>query len=209
MRDSNNLPFLERPDLSPFLVHLTKNTKIENGCSAFDNLVNILRKGVVRGSDTTKGFIKGPHGAACFMDIPFFSLKYVLNAKNTDRSRPRYEPYGIVVSKAYAYDRGCRPVLYLSNEEVSALKVPRGELWRVVRFEGADGYAVNWVHEREWRSKRNFELPSGLRAVLVKTPRDAERLRKLIDVEPHRFASTTRSIIPMTVLCQGLPYLQK
>lgn len=207
MRDSNSLPFLERPDLSPFLVHLTKNTKAEDGYSAFDNLAHILRKGVVWGSDTKKGFVKGPHPAACFMDIPFLSLKYVLNAKNTDRSRPRYEPFGIVVSKAYAYDSGCRPVLYLSNKEVSALKVPRGELWRVVRFEGADGYAVNWVHEREWRSRGDFDLPSELRAVLVKAPRDAERLRKLIDSKPHRFASTPLSIIPMTVLCQGLPYL--
>jgi hypothetical protein len=35
-------------------------------------------------SDKSKGFIKGPHGAACFMDVPFAALKYVLTPENTD-----------------------------------------------------------------------------------------------------------------------------
>jgi hypothetical protein len=44
-------------------VHLTKNTKAENGRSAFKNLVKILRTGKILGSENKKGkgFIKGPH----------------------------------------------------------------------------------------------------------------------------------------------------
>lgn len=38
------LPFEERPDLTPYLVHLTKE---KNGRSAFGNLVKILKAGKV------------------------------------------------------------------------------------------------------------------------------------------------------------------
>lgn len=60
MIEFENLPFDVRPDLSPFLVHLTKNTKKEDEFSAFDNLVNVLKLGRIWGSDTKNGFIKGP-----------------------------------------------------------------------------------------------------------------------------------------------------
>lgn len=205
-KDAAELPFLERPDLTPFLVHLTKNTESQDEFSAFDNLVNILREGKVWGS-SRKGFVRGPHSAACFMDIPFLSLKYVLNERNTKPEHPRYEPYGVIVSKQYAYRKGCRPVMYLSNDEITELAIPKSHLWRVVRFEGVKGGAVNWSHEREWRSKGDFSLPSEVRAVLVKSMSDAARLRKILKSESDQFASTPATIIPMSLLCQGLPYL--
>ena len=142
--DSNALPFFQRPDLSPFLVHLTKNTVAEDEFDAFANLVSILKTGEVFGSTTKKGFIKGKSSASCFMDIPLSSLKYILNEANTDPSQPRYEPFGIVVSKEYAYKSGCRPVLYLSDTELKALQIPQNELWRGVKLEGVDGKRVNW-----------------------------------------------------------------
>ena len=80
----DELPFNARPDLSPYLLHLTKNTKVEDDYSAFDNLVNILQVGKIFGSNSSKGFIKGPHKATCFMDIPFQALKYVLTPENAD-----------------------------------------------------------------------------------------------------------------------------
>ena len=131
----DDLPFNSRPDLTPYLLHLTKNTNAEDEYSAFDNLMNILRSGRIWGSGTSKGFIKGKRKAACFMDIPFASLKYVLTPENSDPQNPRYEPYGIAITKNYAYPKGCRPVLYLSNEELEAINLPPDELWRVVRFE--------------------------------------------------------------------------
>jgi hypothetical protein len=205
--DSYTLPFFERPDLSPFLVHLTKNTKADDGNAAFDNLVSILMMGRVNGSTKSTGFIKGTSPASCFMDIPLGCLKYILNEQNTKPDRPRYEPFGVVITKEFAYSNGCRPVLYLSNEEVDKLAIPKTELWRVVRLESVNGKGVNWLHEREWRAKGDFILPSKLRAVLVKDTKSAERLQKRIAQKPDLFTATPASIIPLTVLCQGLPYL--
>ena len=124
MPEFEDLPFNERPDLSPYVIHLTKNTKVENKHSAFENLRSILMHGNIWGSDKDKGFIKGKNKATCFMDIPLASLKYLLNRENTDPDHPRYEPFGIIVSKKLAYKKGCRPVLYLSNSESKRLGIP-------------------------------------------------------------------------------------
>jgi hypothetical protein len=80
-----DLPFYDRPDLTPYLIHLTKSTNEgKRKYSAFDNLVSMLETGEIWGSQR-KGYIKGKNSATCFMDIPFVSLKYVLNKDNTDR----------------------------------------------------------------------------------------------------------------------------
>ncbi|UVM20039.1 hypothetical protein [Pseudomonas wadenswilerensis] len=208
-KESNSLPFIERPDLSPFLIHLTKNTKADDGCSAFDNLVRILKTGKIWGSTKEKGFIKGPNKAACFMDVPFSALKYILNSSNTKSDSPRYEPYGIIVSKTFAHRNGCRPVMYLSNEELRKINIPNEELWRVVRLEGVDGEGINWVHEREWRRKGHFSLPTDPHTVLVKNINNAKKLRKLLRGEREEFKSLPSSIMPLTILCQGLPYKEE
>jgi hypothetical protein len=200
-----DLPFYERPDLTPYLIHLTKNFSEENGHSAFDNLVSILETGEIRG---TRKFIKGSDRAACFMDVPFYSLKYILNEENTDSDDPRYEPFGIYVSKKYAYNKGCRPVFYLSDEEVKQIKIPSCELWRVVKLELSNSGCVSWLHEREWRVKSDFPLPPKC-GVLVRNLSCAEKLQKLLAETPVRFKAKRYSIIPLTVLCQGLPLLQK
>ncbi|MDH1660033.1 hypothetical protein N5E02_01200 [Stenotrophomonas sp. GD03777] len=203
----NDLPFFERPDLSPFLVHLTRNTVKTDKFTAYENLVSILGTGEIFGSTTKSGYIKGGSSAACFMDVPLGSLKYVLNESNTDPKKPRYEAYGVVITKRRAYKDGCRPVLYLSDEELGLLGIPKSELWRVVRLEAVDGTGINWVHEREWRCEGSFTLPSKPIAVLVQTTKDAVRLRNHINNEPEFFRSIPSSIIPLEVLCQGLPYL--
>jgi hypothetical protein len=201
-----DLPFYERPDLTPYLIHLTKNSVDEDGRSAFDNLVSILETGEIWG---TRAFVKGLDRAACFMDVPFYSLKYILNEENTDPNNPRYEAFGIFVSKKYAYNVGCRPVLYLSDEEVTQIKIPNEELWRVVKLELSNSRCVSWLHEREWRVKGDFALPAKRQGVLVRDPACAEKLQKLIAEAPDRFKAKGYSVIPLTVLCQGLPLLQK
>jgi hypothetical protein len=194
-----DLPFDKRPDLTPYLVHLTRGTKEEDGYSAFDNLVNILKKGRIFGSDKKKGFIKGPHPATCLMDVPFVSLKYLFD-------RGRYEPFGVFVTKKFAYKKGCRPVLYLSDLEMEKkLKIPENERWRVVRFEVKEEGWLSWLHEREWRCKGNLALPSNPYGVLVRNANDAARLQKMIQKTPGDFKVKPRSIIPLTVVCQGLP----
>jgi hypothetical protein len=200
----NQLPFNKRPDLTPYLLHLTKNTNKEDEYSAYDNLVSILMTGRINGSSSTKGFIRGPNRATCFMDVPFASLKYVLTPENTDPDNPRYEPYGIVVTKGYAYNHGLRPVLYLSNIETTALGVPRNELWRVVRLERNHEGWINWVHEREWRCKGHFKLPKTIHTAIVRNTRDAKKLRDRINDEPEKFKCVPDSILPAEVICQGL-----
>lgn len=199
----DDLPFNRRPDLSPYLIHLTKNTKPIDDFSAYDNLVSILQTGQINGSKPSQGMIKGKHRAACFMDVPFASLKYVLTPANTDKQKPRYEPYGVAITKETAYKYGCRPVLYLSNDEVNDLKIPDDELWRVVRFESTKGGWISWVHEREWRCKGHFELPRNPHAVFVRNSTEAERLTKRLAKHPQDFKCRPRSVIPLSVLCQG------
>jgi hypothetical protein len=203
-----DLPFFERPDLTPYLIHLTKNTKASDEFSAFDNLVSILQRGEIWGSDKKKGFVKGPNDASCFMDVPFHALKYILNEQNSSPDDPRYEAFGVFVTKKHAYQEGCRPVLYLSNQESERLCIPKDELWRVVRFEAGDEGWISWLHEREWRCKGNYQLPRNA-AVLVRNSSYVERLNKRIRKEPKEFKVHPRAIIPLTILCQGLPQLPK
>jgi hypothetical protein len=200
--DFEDLPFNNRPDLTPYLIHLTKNTKNKDDYSAFDNLVSILKFGEIWGS-SSKGYVRGPNNATCFMDIPFISLKYVLNKENCDPDHPRYEPFGIFVTKKFAYRNGLRPVLYLSNREIKELRIPDEELWRVVRFEANDDKWISWIHEREWRCKGSFTLPTNA-GVLVRNPKRATELQNIIVKSPKEFKIIPRTIIPISVMCQGL-----
>lgn len=200
------LPFDVRPDLSKFLIHLTKNTKDDDNFSAFNNLVHILKTGEIWGSDT-KGFIKGPNKATCFMDVPITSLKYILNSENANPHNPRYEPFGILATKKTAYRKGCRPVIYLSNNELKVFKIPREELWRIVRLEVAGDNWINWMHEREWRCKNSFKLPEKAITVFVQHANYANKLQKMINEKPNTFKCKPLSIIPLSVICEGLPYL--
>jgi hypothetical protein len=200
----DDLPFNVRPDLTPYLLHLTKNTKVDDGYSAYENLISILQCGEISGSSSKKGFIKGKRKAACFMDVPFSSLKYVLTPENTDPQRPRYEPFGIALTKQFAYKKGCRPVLYLSDGELATLKIPKSELWRVVKLEVSNDRWISWLHEREWRCPERFRLPSTIQAAFVRTTTQAQKLTKAISDNPKEFKCIPRAVVPLTVFCQGL-----
>lgn len=201
-KDFEDLYFYDRPDLTPYLIHLTRNTNNDYGNTAFDNLVSILKDGQVIGSGNT-GFIKGNQKATCFMDVPFVSLKYLLNEENADPDDPRYEAYGVVISKPFGYKKGCRPVLYLSNQEIEDLNIPKHELWRVVRFEQNDEGWISWLHEREWRKKGNFKLPTNP-IVVVKYANEVKKLNELIQNDPTEFKCKPRAILPLSVVYQGL-----
>jgi hypothetical protein len=198
------LPFNERPHLMPYLIHLTRGSISENNRSAFDNLMKILRDGKIRGN--AKGCIKGPYSACCFMDVPFASLKYVLRRSKKDTRAPSYEPYGLFVQKQYAYKKGARPVLYLSNDEMEDLSVPGEARWRVVRLDVKSGNWISWLHEREWRCLGDFCLPKRFSGVLVKTLDEVEELYRVIENSPNRYKVFPRCILPLDVICQGLVY---
>ena len=78
----------------------------------------------------------------------------------------------------------------------------------MVRFEASSDGWISWLHEREWRSKGDYPL-SPKPGVLVRNSVYAEKLRKLLAKEPKKFKVHPRAIIPLTILCQGLPQLPK
>ncbi|MBX3350122.1 MAG: hypothetical protein KF747_15460 [Nitrospira sp.] len=195
------LPHNARPDLTPYLIHLTRKT---DDCGGLEILESILREGRIYG--TTRYFVGTSQKATCFMDVPFMALKYVCCEDNSNR----YEPYGVVIQKFSAYrNQGARPVLYLSADERRMLDIPEDELWRVVTLELSEEgqqWESNWLHEREWRAPGDFDLPKSIHAVLVKTPSDAAELQGKISQDPSDFRCIPKSIIPLTVMCQGLVY---
>jgi hypothetical protein len=79
-------------------------------------------------------------------------------------------------------------------------------LWRVVRLEvGKTGW-ISWLHEREWRVRDDFELPSNPIAALVHTPKEVMRLLKILLGNPKAFSAKPQCILPFRVICQGLIY---
>ncbi len=79
--------------------------------------IPVLQTGRIWLSDKKDGFVKGPLRAACFMDVPFDPLRYILHEENSSPNGPRFEAFCVFVTKKHAYQEECRPVLYLSNEE--------------------------------------------------------------------------------------------
>jgi len=198
--DYLDLPFWDRPDLSPYLIHLTKR---KNELSAFENLVSILKDGIIKSSGNS-GFIQGTSRASCFMGIPFSALKHLLTKENCNPQKPRYEPYGVFFTKKFGYEEGVRPVLYISKKEAKMLNIPDAEKWRIVTFQiNKDQSWISWLHEREWRKKDDFELPTNA-GVLVRTDNDAKKLYKMLYEEPDEYEIIPRIILPLVTICQGL-----
>lgn len=52
-------------------------------------------------------------------------------------------------------------------------------------------------------------MPKNPFGVLVRNVADSERLQALIKKESEGFKTRPRSIIPLTIVCQGLPWLKK
>ncbi len=194
------LPYYERPDLTPYLIHLTKAS---GKTTALENLISILKDGVIEG---TNSFIKRASRksgvrAACFMDVPFAALKYVCSTKNAGR----YQAYGVVVRKQDVYRQLGRPVLYLSDEERKELKIPLKHLWRVVSLEHdqKEDTWIDWQHEREWRCPKEFNLKEVSCIALVKSVKDVEELQARINEQRDQFRCIPITIIPLEVICQG------
>jgi hypothetical protein len=90
------------------------------------------------------------------------------------------------------------------DPEIRALDVPQDDLWRVVRFEAKDEGWISWIHEQKWRCPGNFKVPSKPLAVLVKDTNDPLRLQPRIEEKTHEFKCKPSSIIPLSIICQGL-----
>lgn len=109
----------------------------------------------------------------------------------------------LLLQRKFGYQKNCRPVLYLSNQEIRYLNIPKSELWRVVRFEVSAKRWISWLLAREWRHKGDFNLPTNAIA-LVKNAKEAKELQSMFFDEPDEFKIKLRAIIPLSIVCQGL-----
>jgi hypothetical protein len=111
----------------PSIAMRTHFTRAAKTSSALDNLVTILRDGVIRGSTR---MVREGRAVVCLFDVPVRDLRILLDRRN----RRRYEPFGIAIEKRYAFRAGARPAIYMRWREAESLLAP-GERWRVVALE--------------------------------------------------------------------------
>jgi hypothetical protein len=94
---------LIRRDISNYLIHLTKSTE---NIEALDVLKKIIIEEKLIGGT---GFIKSYEPCVCFSESPITEVAKLLKANEItarNRLRPRYEPYGVVITKEWAWKQG-------------------------------------------------------------------------------------------------------
>lgn len=74
----------------PSVAMLTHFTRAGKTSSALDNLVTILREGIIRGSTR---MVREGRAVVCLFDVPILDLRVLLDRRN----RRRYEPFGIAI----------------------------------------------------------------------------------------------------------------
>lgn len=181
-----------RRDLGNLLFHFTRAVPADDGflsgktlpkTSAFSALFEILKDGQLRGSN---GCIKGGDNCICFTEAPISEIVSLFNlAKITVQGGevPRYEPYGIAVSKKWLFKQGGRPVIYQPASEYEA---PPDELkHRHVTYDPTKGIDFTW--EREWRVKASALTLNPVEAlIVVPTRQDAfDCMYQFADLEPE------------------------
>jgi len=165
---------LVRRDVSDLLFHFTRST---NGKSASSVLYEILNDGKLRGNSRWSE----PDKIVCFTEAPIqefnsiFSLISIAASKN---ERPRYEPYGIAVSKKWLYEQGGRPVIY---DHPDTLKdYPESLRYRFVPYIPAIGNK-DYTWEREWRIKVDELKLDPFAPTLVVVPSSKEAFEIVYD----------------------------
>jgi hypothetical protein len=131
---------IARDDLSNRLIHLTRDL---DGTPAADRFLSILLEAKIHGS--SRG-IRGNYKCVCFSESPISKIAMLL--AQPDLTSIRYRPFGVIVTKEWAFSKGARPAIYQSEDEFELL--PELLRHRHVRYEpGKHDYT--W--EREWRIK--------------------------------------------------------
>ena len=152
----------------PSAAMLTHFTRRSADGDAMDNLVAILRTGVIRGSNR---MVRTKRAVVCLFDAPLPELNRLLMRNN----RRRYQPFGIAMDKRYAFAMGARPVIYLPWPEGCEL-LDEQEWWRVVAIDLEQTPPLDWTFEREWRIAEQLQLPEQGAVALVETWRDVDDL---------------------------------
>lgn len=183
---------LVRRDIGTLLFHFTrtpdeKTISVKGGersytmrASASAVLRKILYEGKIIGtSKWTYG-----ENCICFTEAPiqeFNSIFSLIEIASSKEERPRYEPYGIAVSKKWLFQKGGRPVIY--DHPKSIEDCPKSQKYRFVPYDPIQGVDFTW--EREWRIKTDsLELDPKETMVIVPTSDEAfEIVYELADLE--------------------------
>ncbi|MFZ2062655.1 MAG: hypothetical protein WAU82_16720 [Candidatus Binatus sp.] len=164
------------PAKIPAVAMLTHFTRASTSTTALDNLVAILKDGVIHGGSR---MIRGARPAVCMFDVPIAELRTILDRRN----RRRYEPFGIAVDKRYAFTMGARPVIYLPWREAEKILAPE-ESWRVVSLEIDKTPPIDWSFEREWRVAGDLPFEPPIAAALVETWKDVDEIFERFNGRP-------------------------
>ncbi len=150
---------------------------------AFATLMNIIDEGTLRGTSwrmpSAKKMVSfSETSAARMINLMGWQRRYV---------RPRFEPYGIAISKEKLGELGARIVKYGSHEERLKLSV-RDRLY--FQTAGENSY---WPIEEEWRLEGNLELSSLSSEdilIIVHTEEDALEMEKLYSLRSIAMRNT-------------------
>jgi len=111
---------------------------------------NVLRKILYDGKLMGTGNWTNGENCVCFTEAPiqeFNAIFSLVSIAASKEERPRYEPYGIAVSKRWLFKQGGRPVIYDSPSEFE--KLTSNLHHRFVPYDPDRGIDFTW--EREWR----------------------------------------------------------
>jgi hypothetical protein len=182
-----------RDDYSPFVVHLTRDDRSDNGATALANFNSILRERRIRAYNA-----HCLHGkklkqldlvqqnrckVTCYTETPLDQIKH-LTQPIPGRSH-NFDPFGFVFHKEFLLENNAQPVTYVNSYGPSnvvregfdtafatAKKTGhKGKTWRILPFVSALHERCDFGWEREWRiaGDLKFKLDDLVCVVLPET----------------------------------------
>lgn len=140
--------------------------------STFAVLRKVLYEGRLEGTSTWTCGRK----CVCFTEAPVTELNSIFTLvaiAASKRERPRYEPYGVAVSKTWLFEKGGRPVIYDHPNIFQNLS--ESLQYRFVSYNPVNEVDFTW--EREWRIQTGaLQLDPAQTLVIVPTAAEAFEL---------------------------------
>jgi hypothetical protein len=190
---------LVRRDIGDLLFHFTRTPEAKTiswgtlgggevtmSSSAYAVLCKILSEGRLLGTSTwTYGYT-----CVCFTEAPiaeFNSIFALVDIAASKCERPRYEPYGVAVSKTWLFQQGGRPVIYDQPDVLDNLS--EDQRYRFVPYDPGQGIDFTW--EREWRIRNDaLRLDPKHTLVVVPTADEAFKLARSYAADQMRIVQS-------------------
>lgn len=132
---------MKKTDVSDSLVHLIS---ADTPSDALVTLRSIIAEGRLRGGT---GHIKGGYRCVCFCEAPLTSVAEAMSER--EKEGIRYQPFGVMIPKKWAFEMEGRPVIYQRDSEFRLLD--DSIRFRHVRYEPTAFPPIDFTWEREWR----------------------------------------------------------